>query len=53
LGGTYHQRVDAIKQDQMDGRGIILTSRGIVHPTKGGIVAMMGGINPTPGSIIQ
>ena len=49
-GGTYDRRVDAITQDQMDDRGIIPTSGGIAHPTIGGIVTMMGGINLTPGS---
>jgi hypothetical protein len=34
----------------MDDRGIIPTSGGIAHPTTGSIIAMMGGINPIPGS---
>jgi hypothetical protein len=52
-GGTYDRRVDAITQDQMDDRGIIPTSGGIAHPTTGGIVAMMGSINPMLDSILQ
>ena len=50
-GGTYDRKVDAITQDQMDDRGIILTTVGNAHPTTGGIVAMMGGIYSMPGSI--
>ena len=50
-GGTYNHRVFTITQDQMDDRGIIPTLGGIDHPTPGGIVAMMAGINPMPGSI--
>ena len=50
-GGGYNHRVDTITQGQIDDRGIIPTSGGIDHPTPGGIVATMGGINQMPGSI--